>query len=93
MVASRVPILKKCSYWNTTFTIPFAGLASTNIIYKVYIYGGSPASLGVYIISSNIVTTISENSIVSYVVNADANVVFTTSTTCLAYYEKIQFPE
>ena len=56
-------------------------------------YSGSPVEMGVYLIANNLVTTIATNSKVSYTVNENTNVVFTSTATCLAYYEMITFPE
>lgn len=89
-----MPTLKRIAYWVSTFTIPIKPFAESTggYMYKIYVNGGNPGELGVYLITGSLVTDIKAHSKVSYTVNEGTSVVFNATSTIVAYYELIKFP-
>ena len=85
---------KRLGRWVTSFTVETRDFGSTDAggtITKVYIYmGGQNTGLSEYILASQSVSLVSGGAGVSYSISG-TTVTFTTTSTCLAYAEKLHF--
>lgn len=81
---------KQVSKWATSFSVPNPSFGQGELI-KLYVYGGNPASLAMYLITSNTVVPLTSTTGISYTIQTNTSVDFTTTSTCLAYYEYIRF--
>ena len=88
MVASRLPNPIKGGTWVTSYTVP---RSNYGILHRITIVGGNPSKIGEWIIMGNAISEIAHHDSVTYTVNANTNIVFSMSATCLVYDEIINF--
>ena len=80
---------KQVSKWATSFSVPNPSFGQGELI-KLYVYSGNPATIAMFLISSNTVVALTQTTGISYTIQTNTSVDFTTTSTCLAFYEYIK---